>query len=391
MEQFYHRFFNALPVRSIATDEDLHLLSPAELKLVRSTERWALIAAALIEVLAYLVIFLPIYEFHDFFENAQWHLSGPFETVVIPFHWAKDGWMLSVTLLELYVLLLMNLAAVHGIAVATGFIRRDGSAGETSGLIRIALESPKLEGLFTKFSGLIRIALESRFSELAQFGIDPYERMNPWILYLYLALNRLKGLLGSVILRAVLVNVFGREILRVYLDFSGMPIYMLVNMLTTRAILRNARVVIMGETSIEIICQQFPKLALSPWEADLVYDSLQFIAVNKRDFHANHYHLTKAVIAHFGIPVKPAHALSADFLDKLKQASQPVADVCRLIIVLGFLLDGQLSRRERQQLTRLREAGVLDLDYTDLERYSKEFVEGQGLDEITRRFLPEPA
>ncbi|CAG1021850.1 hypothetical protein MTYM_01292 [Methylococcales bacterium] len=367
MEQFYHRFFNALPVRSIETDEDLHLLSPAELKVVRSTERWALLAAALIEVVAYLVIFLPIYEFPDFFENTVVRLSGPFELVVVPFHWVKDGWMMLVTLVELYVLLLMNLAAVHGIAVATGFIRRDGSAAETA--------------------GLIRIALESRFSELSQFGIDPYERMNPWILYLYLALNRLKGLLGSVILRAVLVNVFGREMLRVWLDFSGMPIYMLINMLTTRSILRNARVVIMGETSIEIICRQLPKLALSPWESDLVYDSLQFIAVSKRDFHANHYHLTKAVIAHFNIPVKPIHTLPADYLDKLRQAKGPVADVCRLIIVLGFLLDGSLSRRERQQLARLQEEGILDLRYADLERYCREFVEGQGLDEITRRLL----
>lgn len=367
MEQFYRRFFNALPIRSIETDEDLHLLSTAELALVKRTERWSLVAAALIEVAAYLTIFLPIYEFPDFFENTTLSLGGPFVSITGKFHWLKDGWMLLVTLVELYALLLMNLAAVHGIAVATGFIRRDGSAAETA--------------------GLIRIALESRFSELTQFGIDPYERMNPWVLYLYLALNRLKGLLGSVILRAILTNIFGREILRVYLDFSGMPIYMLVNMLTTRAILRNARVVIMGETSISIICQQLPKLELSAWESELIYDSLQFIAVSKRDFHANHYHLSKAIINHYNIPVKPAHPLSTDYLDKLKQANKSVADVCRLIIVLGFLLDGNLSRRERQQLAHLQAEGILELDYADLQRYSLGFVEGQGLDEITQRLL----
>jgi hypothetical protein len=51
-----------LPIRSVQTDEDLHLLSPEELRLVRLTEGWALLAAVLIELIAYLVIFLPIDE-----------------------------------------------------------------------------------------------------------------------------------------------------------------------------------------------------------------------------------------------------------------------------------------------------------------------------------------
>lgn len=367
MEPFYRRFFDALPIRSVASDEDLHLLNPQELRLVRQTERWAMAAAVLIELAAYLVIFLPIYEFPGFFEAATLRLGGPFVHVTGEFHWLRDLWMLLVTLAELYVLLLLNLAAVHGIAVATGYIRRDKQAAETS--------------------GLIRIALESRFSELQQFGIDPFERMHPWILFLYLGLNRLKGLLGSVIIRAVLVNVFGREVLRVYLDFSGMPLYMAINAYTTHVILRNARVVVMGQTSIEIVRQQLPALALTPWESALVYDTLQFIAVNKRDFHANHYYLSKAVIDHFAIAPETAHPLPLDYPEKLNTARPPVADVCRLIIVLGFLLDGTLSWRERRQLARLNRQGLLHLSYAELEAYRRAFVDGQGLDEITRHLL----
>ena len=60
MERLFHQFFNALPIRSVQTDEDLHLLSPEELRPVRLTEGWA--AVVLIELIAYLVIFLPIDE-----------------------------------------------------------------------------------------------------------------------------------------------------------------------------------------------------------------------------------------------------------------------------------------------------------------------------------------
>ena len=367
MDPFYQKFFQALPIRYVNTDEDLHLLTPEELHLVRKTERWALWLAVLIELVAYLLIFLPLYEFPDFFESHTISLGGPFIHLTGKFHWVKDGWMILVTITELYVLLLLNLAAVHGIAVATGYIKRHEMAQDTI--------------------GLIKIALERQFSELQQFGIDPYQRMSPWMLYIFLAFNRLKGLIGSVIARAVISNLFGREILRVYLDFSGMPIYMAINWYTTRIILRNARVVIMGQTSIEIVQRQLPDVHLTPSEKDLIYDSLQFIAVNKQDYHANHYYLTKAMVEHYGIEIQASHPLPPDYLDKLKSSRPIVANICKLIIVLGFILDGTLSWRERRELAFLQQEGILSLSYADLEGYRRQFVDGQGLDEVTSHLL----
>lgn len=367
MDGLYQRFFRALPIRHVDTDEDLHLLTAEELRLVRGTERWALVAAVLIELAAYLLIFLPIYEFPGFFEPRTIRLGGPFPEAVGPVDWVHQGWMLAVTLVELYVLLLANLAAVHGIAVATGYVKRETQAAQAQ--------------------GLIRIALERKFQEQREFGIDPFEGMQPWVLYGFLLFNRLKGLIGSVLLRAALSNLFGREILRVFLDFSGMPIYMAINLYTTHVILRNARVVVMGQTSIEIVRRRLPALRLSPWEQGLIYDSLQFIAVNKRDYHANHFYLTRAVMEHFGIPIESAHSLPQDYFSKLRAARPLVADVCRLVIVLGFLLDGRLSGRERVQLERLRGLNVLELGYADLARYCRSFVDGQGLEEACDRFL----
>jgi hypothetical protein len=368
MEQLYHRFFNILPIRFAQADQDLHLLSPAELHLVRRTERWALVAAVLIELAAYLVIFLPMYEFPAFFESGALSIGGPFTSMTEPLPVTRDAWMLFITLLELYVLLLLNLAAVHGIAVATGYIRQDNKAAHTLDI-------------------LIRIALERTVTEQRAFGINPFEGMRPGLIYIYLLVNRLKGLIGSALVRAALSNVFGREILRIYLDFSGMPIYMAINLYTTRAILRNARIIIMGQASIEIVRRQLPNLHLTPWERELLYDTLQFIAVSKRDYHVNHFYLTRAFIDQFAISAEPIHPLPGDYLDKLRSARRAVADLCRLAIVIGFLLDGRLSRREYRQLARLRQAGVLDLTPAELKAYCQTFVEGQGLSEVTGRFL----
>jgi hypothetical protein len=367
MEHLYLRFFNLLPIRSVDSDEDLHLLNADELALIRRTERWAMAAAVLSELMAYLVIFMPIYEFPEVFEAHGLNLGGPFHSWNTPILLVRDVWMLVVTLAEMYLLLLVNLAAVHGIAVATGYIRREARAAHAP--------------------GLVQIALEQRSHGQKEFGIDPFAGMRPWVLYLFILFNRLKGLIGNALIRAAVTNVFGREILRVYMDFSGMPLYMAMNAYTTHAILRKARVVVMGQTSIEIMLRRFPRLRLNIREQGLIYDALQYIAVNKRDFHVNHYFLTEAVIRHFGIPVEDSHALPDDFPEKLRVARKPLADVCRIIIVLGFVLDGRVSWRERHQLRRLRTLGILDLSDAELDAYRRDFVDGQGLHALAERYL----
>lgn len=368
MDHLYQRFFNALPISDAQADQNLHLLSPSELRLVVRTERWAQLASVLIELVAYLVIFIPLYAFPEVFDAGAISLGGPFVDMNAPLEWARNGWMLLVTLIELYVLLLLNLAAVHGIAVATGYIRQERKTEQAT--------------------HLIRIALERKFEEQQSLGINPLEGMTPWLLFLLLLFNRFKGLIGSVVIRAALTNLFGREILRVYLDFSGMPLYMVINVLTTRAILHDARVIIMGQTAIELMHRQLPKLKLDAFEEELLYDTLQFIAINKRDFHANHYFLSHAFIEHFKIPIKTEHKLSENYLEKLKQARKPVADLCRLGILTGFLLDGRVSDRELRQLDRLRQLGILDVRPDELKAYARGFVDGQGLTDIMNRYLP---
>jgi hypothetical protein len=367
MEQLYHRIFDVLPIHLVHADEDLHLLTPRELQLVRRTERWSMVAAALIEVVFSLAIFLPIYAFPDFFEGPTLRLGGPFTQSSLEILWLRDLWILVMTVVGLYVLVAFNLAAVHGVAVATGYIRRDNKAEHAP--------------------GLIDIALERKFTGQKEFGLDPFEGVHPWVIFAFLALYRLQGLIASGLVKATLSNLFGREILRVYLDFAGLPIYMLINMYTTRVILRTARVVMMGRTAMELALRQVPPLRLSDWEKDLIYDTLQFISVNKRDFHPNHYYLAHAVFEHFAIPVKPNHSLPRNYFDKVKEARQDVAEVCKLLIVLGFLLDGRLTRREHAELDQLRALGILDIGHRDLERYCRDFVNGQGLCDLTRHLL----
>src|SRR5262245_65411709 len=126
-----------------------------------------------------------------------------------------------------------------------------------------------------------------------------------------------------------------------------MPIYIAINAYSVHAVMREARVIIMGQTLIDLLIARLPQRELSAVEKELLYDTLQYIAVCKRDFHQNHYLMTKAVLEFFHVPAEEYHCLPDDYAERLKQAPAATAELCQLIIMLGFMLAERICRRVR--------------------------------------------
>src|SRR5262245_58995082 len=166
-----------------------------------------------------------------------------------------------------------------------------------------------------------------------------------------------------------------------------MPSYMAINAYSVHAVMREARVIIMGQTLIDLLIARLPRRELSMTEKELVYDTLQYVAVCKRDFHQNHYLLTKALLEYFHIPAEKYHLLPEDYDERLKQAPAAPAALCHLIILLGFILDGRVSWRERLRLRQLNRLGVLKESYADLKRYARDFLNGAGVDSWSEAYL----
>jgi hypothetical protein len=82
---------------------------------------------------------------------------------------------------------------------------------------------------------------------------------------------------------------------------------------------------------------------------------------------------------HFHIPPKSYHRLSEDYLANVQGAAAGVQALCRLVIVLGFILDGHLSWRERWNLRRLNERRVLPDGNREVKRRLRDFVNGAGI------------
>lgn len=111
--------------------------------------------------------------------------------------------------------------------------------------------------------------------------------------------------------------------------------------------------------------------------------------ISKRDFHQNHYLLTKQLLRLLQITSEKYHPIPDDYLEKLNKAHPDVGDLCRLVILLGYILDGQLSWRERFKLRDLNRAGILKESYADLKRYAREFLNGAGVGTWGKQYLSE--
>jgi hypothetical protein len=369
MTGLYARFFNRLPLRRRSTDGQLHLLDRQEIRRLRLIQNTVMAIAATFSVLGLLAYYLPIYYCPQWFPAAQ--VSLPFLNAPLRLAWGAFFWGIALMMLELWALVFLNLASVHEIAVTTGFLNADNKA--------------------EKSESLVKIGLEIRSPDVRRYGIDPFQGINLRLLFLFNLVWRLKGWLGNKAIRFLTRLLLGRYAVRALLDFVGMPLYMAINAYAVYTVAREAKVIILGQTAIGLLLQRLPNRTLSSAEQGLLYDTLQYIAISKRDFHGNHYLLTKGLLVHFRIPPKPYHLLSEDYLDKVQGAAPGVQALCRLVILLGFILDGHLSWRERRELQRLSERRVLPEGAREVKRRLRDFVNGAGINAWSDAYVAELA
>jgi hypothetical protein len=352
----YERFLGWLPVRRLPPRGDGQPLGAEAVAHIRRVERILVAAAAGLAVLGFLGYYLPVYAAPQRFPSA---------TVTLPLlgamrvPWGELAWAILLTTVELFLLTLLNMIGVHEIAVATGVVTAD--------------TKPR------RMTDLLSLGLERKSTEVTRYGIDPFEGLRPWMLFLFNLVLRLKGWLANQAVRYLVRVLLGRYAVRALLDFAGVPLYMAINAYAANAVLHEAKVVLMGPEAIRAFVRRVSDRRLSPPEQTLVYDTLQYIAVSKRDFHQNHYLLTRELLELWRVPPEPRHPLPANYLDRLSGAPLPTRTLCQALILSGFVLDGHLSWRELKRLDALERRGILADRPADVRRRLRRFLAGGGL------------
>jgi hypothetical protein len=354
---FYESFLRRLPVRRLAPRQDGQPLAAAASGHIRRAERALTMTAAGLAVLGFLSYYLPVYNAPQLFPAVT--MRVPLFGGALRLPWGELLWAVVLTTVELFLLTLLNIVGVHEIAVATGFL------------------TPETKR--DRVPALLSIGLERKTSEVTRYGIDPFEGLHPWMLFLFNLVLRLKGWLANQAVRYLVRLLLGRYAVRALLDFAGVPLYMAINAYATHAVLREAKVVLMGPEAIRTLVRRVSGQNLSTADRALVYDTLQYIAVSKRDFHQNHYLLTKELLELWHVPIEAQHPLPAEYLDQLAEAPPGSRALCQALILSGFVLDGQLSRRELRRLDAMHGLGILPQRPAEVRRHVREFLQGGGL------------
>jgi hypothetical protein len=147
-------------------------------------------------------------------------------------------------------------------------------------------------------------------------------------------------------------------------------------------------VIIMGQNLIEVLMNRIKYSGGIPDEKkSIISDTMQYIAVSKRDFHQNHFVLTRNLFELFGIEERKGHWDEKIYLVELKEAEQSVRNKCLFIILLGDILDGKISSRERFKLKQLRDLGLLEYNDQEMKQFTKDFLEGRGIEPLLKKYL----
>jgi hypothetical protein len=365
MLRLFTFFFRKLPVKAGSADEQLYLLSEHEQKTLRKLEQLILILSAAIGAVMVLVLYIPQYIFPDWFAESTFTI--PFTAVKFSLSVTSLVYGIVLVYVEILMLTALHLYCAHEIAVRTGLFRNAESKQQNSA------------------AQLILIGMEKKDKSLSLYGLDPFQGLSRTTVFLRNLLFALKATLSNLIIKILIQRILGRYALRAVLDLLGIPIFAFWNAWASCRVLREARVVIMGENLLNELAKRLQG-NFSQADHDLIYDALQYVAISKRDYHRNHSRLAELIINRFEIKRRSSHKLSTNFYDNLKAASFEVQAICKLIITLGIVVDGYYSNREKRRVDALNESGILPFTSKQVKQWSKDFTAGRGIQDMLAQF-----
>lgn len=363
MQSPYLSFYNRLPIKKERLRDDLFLFTKQEVKEVRRIEQKAILVAAFVGAMGVVVLYLPQYFWPQLFPDQQLRLFG--KSIAVPFLFSVYGGLLAV--LEIFVLTLLNVFFVHETSVATGFLHKKNKAeAATQNLV-------------------LNIAKSKTTKAEAKYGINPFLGLNQQTIFTIVLLQKVKGMLSNALVKALAGRLGGRFMIQIVKNMLGIPVYAFWDGWATRAVLRKARSVIMGQNLINHLFTNLPPISNHSLEFKaLLYDSLQYIAASKRYFHDNHNLLTERLFERYGLHKTAQFESQKDFIQRLKATPAAERRICGMVMLTGFLLDERVPAREQLHIHLLYKAGIIPYNVPAVWAAHQKFMKGEPVIDFIR-------
>lgn len=364
IEKIAYRYLAKLAELPGQSLESLHLLVDQEVIKIRKEVIITLFFAALFGTIGVLALYLPQFYFPEYFY--EYKVVFPFSTEPVGIPVVSIVYGVILVYIELSLLMALNIRTVFKIAEVCGFPDKSDPDYEKH------LES------------LMRVGLEKDDKSDATYGIDPMQGASEWTLFIFLIIARLKATISNYVIKMILRKVFGRYVLRMVIDIAvGVPIFAFWNAYASYIVIQETKVRIMAPTLIRQLCRNlFERYQHTPEFTEYIYDTLQYIAMSKRKYHHNHFLLAKNILLAFNIPVKEIHLLNEDYFEKIKIAKPEIKEGVIQLLLIGFIIDGNLSSQEKRTVVKLYQDKIIPYDLSKIKAWIHSFVEGKGLDRL---------
>lgn len=344
-------------------DHEIHILDEKESRALKITHRKVYVKAAIAGVLGVVLLYIPHHYMPWLFPSRSFWIPVYNDYLDIEIEYLVYGWIL--VFIEIWYLTYLNIHAVNDISVICGYPYPN---------------DPRFDD---NVNQLVRVGLEKKHKRLTELGIDPYDGLSKWGVFLFQILLRMKAMLSNLVWKFLVARLLGRYAFRLLVNLFSAPLYAAWNVYGARKVMTEARVQIIAPPLIDRFAQiMYDQHRDNVLFRNNIYEALQAISVSKRSFHHNHFVLANTFLNKFNIPVQDEPEFRPHYLKSLKEYDDETRKAIIKLFIFGILIDGRLSAVEGRSIARLYFDKTLPYSLEEIQGWSKDFYEGRGLEDF---------
>lgn len=359
IEKYLHKKIVNRP-KTEGADDRAHVLTDEEASKLKKIQFWAIFNAALAGALGVIILYVPKYIWPEMF---------PATDIWIPFY---DDYIKVEVVFLLYSLVLVILEIAYLTYNNIQTVKK----------ISHACNYPNFTDPFFEMNvrSLIAVGLEKKVKEQSKIGINPFAGLSKWQVLMFTVLNLAKAAMTNFLFKLIFKRALGRYAIRILVDLAGIPVYAFWNAYAARFVVKECRVRIMANPIIKDFAVALKEDQKdNPEFIQELYYMLDFVAITKRKFHANHYMLALVIFDEFNIEPDPNHVYDEGFYERMQTKASPLTiEGFSKINLMGMALDGSISKKEQFKIKGWREDGIYKYTLEETRKTTHEFFSGAG-------------
>lgn len=267
----------------------------------------------------------------------EWQYAGRMSDFL---YYSSYGFIIiTMLVIEMTVLFWLGLRTVHGLACLTG---------------QYHSHEDNLDDTYAVPNMLARAALEVPDPVIHYLGIDPLKHVPKTQLLFVGLLYKAKVLLSSLLIKFILVRVFGKGSSRLGFAWVAIPVTGIWDAVVMYKVAREARLRLFGSRLAHHIADEImqPELMnkLSPKAREGAIRAVATMMVLSQNHHPNMLVLLVKMCKTFAIQGGHQYDNWADFLALLNEVTEPERYFILDLLCVSAAFDGHLSGLEREHL-----------------------------------------